>query len=145
MINEDSKNLIKFFESCSLRAYQCPAKIWTIGWGATKYANGTKVKPGDKITQQQADELLDVHIKEFEEGVKKLVKIKINDNQLGALVSFAFNCGLGNLASSTLLKKLNASDFDGADKEFQKWTKGGGQVLPGLVKRRLQEAALFKK
>ena len=84
-------------------------------------------------------------IKEFETGVKKLVKVTINDNQLGALVSFAYNCGLGNLASSTLLKKLNASDFEGADKEFQKWTKGAGKVLPGLVKRRLQEATLFKK
>lgn len=145
MINEDSKNLIKFFESCSLTAYQCPAKIWTIGWGSTKYSNGTKVKPGDKITQQQADELFDTMIKEFETGVKKLVKVTINDNQLGALVSFAYNCGLGNLASSTLLKKLNASDFEGADKEFQKWTKGAGKVLPGLVKRRLQEATLFKK
>jgi|688.fasta_scaffold1135373_2 lysozyme len=145
MINEDSENLIKFFESCSLTAYQCPANIWTIGWGSTKYSNGTKVKKGDKITQQQADELFDVMIKEFEAGVKKLVKVKINENQLGALVSFAYNCGLGNLASSTLLKKINASDFDGADNEFKKWNKGGGKVLPGLVKRRLQEAALFNK
>ena len=132
--------LIKDSEGCKLKAYKCPAGIWTIGYGQTK-----GIKEGMIWTQQQADELFDTMIKEFETGVKKLVKVTINDNQLGALVSFAYNCGLGNLASSTLLKKLNASDFEGADKEFQKWTKGAGKVLPGLVKRRLQEATLFKK
>lgn len=145
MINEDSKKLIQFFESCSLVAYQCPAKIWTIGWGATKYADGTKVKPGDKITQQQADELLLHLLSEFETGVKKLVTVPLNENQYGALVSFAYNCGLANLKSSTLLKKLNESDYDAADKEFSKWVKAGGKELPGLVKRRKKEAELFNK
>lgn len=145
MINDDSKKLIQMFESCSLKAYQCPAKIWTIGWGATKYADGRKISPNDKITQQQADELFNVLIAEFETGVKKLVKVPLTENQIGALVSFAYNCGLGNFASSTLLKKINASDFVGADKEFSKWVKAGGKQLPGLVKRRIQEAALFKK
>ncbi len=145
MINEDSKNLIKFFESCALTAYQCPAKVWTIGWGATKYKDGTKVKPGDKITQKQADELFEALLTEFEAGVKKLIKVPLSENQLGAVVSFAYNCGLGNFKTSTLLKKINASDFVGADKEFAKWTKAGGKELSGLVKRRLQESVLFKK
>ena len=127
MINEDSKNLIKFFESCALTAYQCPAKVWTIGWGATKYNDGTKVKPGDKITQKQADELFEALLTEFEAGVKKLIKVPLSENQLGAVVSFAYNCGLGNFKTSTLLKKINASDFVGADKEFAKWTKAGGK------------------
>lgn len=145
MINEESKNVIKFFESCSLIAYQCPAKIWTIGWGATKYANNKKVKAGDKITQKQADKLFDDLLAEFEKGVTKLVKVKLTDNQLGALVSFGYNCGLANLESSTLLKKVNASDFDGAAQEFGKWTKAAGKVLNGLVVRRKREAELFKK
>jgi lysozyme len=145
MINEESKNVIKFFESCSLTAYQCPAKIWTIGWGATKFANGKKVKAGDKITQKQADKLFDDLLTEFEKGVTKLVTVKLTDNQLGALVSFGYNCGLHNLESSTLLKKVTASDFEGASQEFGKWTKAAGKVLNGLVVRRKREAELFKK
>jgi lysozyme len=119
--------------------------VWTIGWGATKYKDGTKVKPGDKITQKQADELFEALLTEFEAGVKKLIKVPLSENQLGAVVSFAYNCGLGNFKTSTLLKKINASDFVGADKEFAKWTKAGGKELSGLVKRRLQESVLFKK
>jgi lysozyme len=145
MINEESKNVIQFFESCSLTAYQCPAKIWTIGWGATKFANGKKVKKGDVITQKQADKLFDDLLAEFEKGVTKLVKVKLTDNQLGALVSFGYNCGLGNLESSTLLKKVNESDFTGAAQEFGKWNKGGGKILNGLVVRRKREAELFLK
>ena len=79
--------IIKMFEGCKLEAYLCPAKIWTIGWGATFYEDGSKVKPGDKITQSKADSLLDFHYDLFEKEVKKLLKVPVNENQLGALVS----------------------------------------------------------
>jgi hypothetical protein len=80
----------------------------------------------------------------FEKAVQRLVKVKLNQNQFDALVSFAYNCGEGNLAKSTLLKRVNAGDFEGAAQEFHKWNKGGGQVLRGLVRRRKAESDLFR-
>ncbi len=132
--------LIKSSEGCKLTAYLCPAGIPTIGWGETK-----GVHLGQTITQQQADAMLAARYDEFEAGVRKLVTVPLTDNQLGALTSFAYDCGLANLASSTLLQKLNANDITGASQEFMKWTKGGGRVLPGLVTRRSAEASLFLK
>lgn len=79
----------------------------------------------------------------FEKGVSDLVKVPLNQNQFDALVSFAFNLGLGNLKSSTLLKKLNASDYIGASKEFERWNRAGGKVLNGLTRRRIAERDLF--
>lgn len=153
MINKDGQDLIKYFEACKLTAYECATslslpkakKFWTIGWGNTTYADGKKVKLGDVITQQQADELFLVILDKFEKDVLKLVKVKLNDNQLAALVSFAYNVGVGNLKSSTLLKKVNVNDFVGAKEEFGKWTKSNGKVLNGLVTRRKREADLFAK
>lgn len=130
--------LIKNSESCRLEAYLCPAQIPTIAYGKTK-----GVKLGMKISQSQAEEFLRQDLAEFEEGVKKLVKVPLTDNQFSALVSFSYNLGLGALSKSTLLKKLNAKDYAGAATEFKRWVRGGGKVLPGLVKRRAAEKALF--
>lgn len=137
-------DLIKKYEGCELKAYLCPAKIPTIGYGNTMYENGTKVKIGDQITQQRAEELL-LHIgKYFETEIKKLVKVTLTDNQLGALLSFTYNLGVGNLRVSTLLKKINANPNDPAIKdEFLKWNKAGGKVLAGLTKRRQSESDLY--
>lgn len=137
-------DLIKKYEGCELKAYLCPAKIPTIGYGNTIYENGTKVKIGDQITQQRAEELL-LHIgKYFETEIKKLVKVTLTDNQLGALLSFTYNLGVGNLRVSTLLKKINANPNDPAIKdEFLKWNKAGGKVLAGLTKRRQSESDLY--
>jgi lysozyme len=77
--------------------------------------------------------------------VDSLVKVSLNDNQYAAIVSFAFNLGVGNLKQSTLLKKLNAGDFAGAANEFAKWNKAGGKVLAGLTRRRAAEAELFRR
>ena len=132
--------IIKEFEGCKLKAYKCPADVWTIGYGHTD-----GVKEGDEITQQEADRLLASDVDLFTSGVKRLVTSDINPNQLGALVSFAFNLGLGNLRHSTLLKLVNAGDFVGAANQFPRWNKAGGKVLPGLVRRRKAEKQLFLK
>lgn len=144
-MTEKGLELIKKFEGCRLKAYQCPAKKWTIGYGATYYKDGSKVKEGDKITQEEADELLLWMIsKEYEPFVRKAVTSEINPYQLDALTSFAYNCGTGNLKKSTLLKKVNANPNDPAiGDEFAKWNKGGGQVLVGLTRRRKAETALY--
>ena len=98
---------------------------------------------GQKITAAEAELLLTVDLSRFEIGVSKLVKVFLNQNQFDALVCFSFNLGLGSLGGSTLLKKLNLGDYTGASLEFPKWTHAGGVILPGLVKRRAAEKALF--
>ncbi len=136
--------IIRKFEGLKLRAYLCPAGVWTIGYGSTFFENGSKVQEGDKITLDRADRLLFFVVTKFENEVKKIVKSEINENQLGALTSFAFNVGAGNLAKSTLLKKVNANPNDVTIRdEFMRWTKAGGKVLNGLVTRRKAEADLY--
>lgn len=130
--------LIKSFEGLELEAYLCPADIWTIGYGHTG-----NVKEGDSITKAEADELLDKDLQTFRNGVRRLVKVPLNENQFGALVSFAYNLGLGSLQNSTLLKLLNAGDYDGAADQFLRWNKSKGKVLTGLVRRREAERAVF--
>lgn len=142
MTNAATLNLIKSFEGCKLTAYPDPGTggdPWTVGYGHT----GPDVHKGLVVTQAQADALLVGDLKKFETGVAKLVKVDLTENQRGALVSFAYNCGLGNLGSSTLLKKVNARDFIGAKAEFGKWNKAGGKILAGLTRRRAAEATLF--
>jgi len=131
-------DLIKTFEGCKLEAYQDSVGIWTIGYGETK-----NVHKGMKITQKEADDMLLNRYKEFEVEVLKLVKPALNPNQLGALVSFSYNLGVGSLKSSKLLKYININDFNKASDEFLKWNKAGGKVLNGLTKRREAERKLF--
>jgi lysozyme len=131
-------DLIKKYEGLRLEAYLCPAGVWTIGYGSTK-----DVKRGDKITTQQALQCLLDDVQGAESAVHRLVKVSITQGQFDALVSFVFNLGSANLASSTLLKKLNAGDYSGAAKEFRRWVFAGGKRLAGLVKRRADEEALF--
>ena len=132
--------IIKEFEGCKLKAYLCPAGVWTIGYGHTD-----GVKEGDEITQQEADRLLASDVDLFTAGVQRLVTSDINRNQLGALTSFAFNVGLGNLRHSTLLRLVNKGDFVGAANQFSRWNKAGGKVLAGLTRRREAERKLFLK
>lgn len=138
-------DLIKEFEGFRGEAYLCPAKLPTIGYGATFYMDGSKVKLGDKITKEDAEILLNnMSEKCFGEYVDKYVTSKINPYQRDALISFAYNCGNGSLKSSTLLKKVNANPSDASIRnEFMKWTKGGGKELPGLVRRRKAESDLY--
>lgn len=134
--------LIRQFEGCRLSAYLCPAKVPTIGWGFTTW-NGKKVQLGQKITQAEADAALIKEYDDYEAKVRALVKVPVSANQLGALVSFTFNVGVGALRSSTLLKMLNAGNYAGTAQQFARWDKAGGRVLTGLTKRRAAEAALF--
>lgn len=149
-ISTNGLNLIKSFESLELIAYPDPGTggaPWTIGWGHT----GAEVHPGLTWTQAQAEQALLNDVAQFERDVTELVKVEINQNQFDALVSFAFNVGSDidsddiaeGLGDSTLLKKLNAGDYDGAADEFPKWNKSGGKVLKGLTRRRAAERDLF--
>lgn len=131
--------LIRHFETCRLVGYLCPAGIPTIGWGHT----APWVRVGDRITQERADADLQQDLENVEYQVFKAVNVHLTQGQFDALVSFTFNLGIGNLKSSTLLKKLNAGDFDGAAAEFPKWNHSNGQVLDGLTKRRKAEQQLF--
>lgn len=137
-------SIIRKFEGLKLQAYLCPANVWTIGYGSTFYENGSKVQPGDKITIDRADRLLLEMVKRFEISVKGIVRSQINENQLGALTSFAFNVGVGALNKSTLLQKVNANPNDPTIRnEFMRWTRANGKVLKGLVTRREAEANLY--
>lgn len=137
--------LIKRFEGLQLKPYRCPAGIPTIGYGNTYYPNGKKVQLTDEpITQSIADKLLESLLPPYEKAVDSFCRDDINQNQFDALVSFAYNLGVGNLQKSTLIKKvnLNPKDVSIAD-EFLKWNKSNGTVLKGLTTRRQAEADLY--
>jgi len=139
-------DIIKKHEGLRLQAYLCPAGVPTIGFGNTFYEDGTRVKMGDRITRDRAEKLLLHVVEAFAVQVDRLIISKINANQRAALVSFAYNVGIGNLQRSTLLRKVNANPNDPSIRiEFMKWTKARGQVLRGLVVRRQDEANLYFK
>lgn len=146
VINHDAKqiamNTIKVFEGCRLNAYQCSAKVWTIGYGHTK-----GVVEGMVITQEQAEAYFESDIMEFLLPVQKQVGNICNANQIAALTSFAFNIGNEALRKSTLLKiiKKNTQNFPAIRKEFMRWVNADGKVIEGLQKRRKEEANLFEK
>ena len=138
---ETSQNgieLIKEFEGRRLVAYQDSVGVWTIGYGHTKDVWEERL-----IIKSTADRLLAEDLAEFEKYLDSLVKVELNQNQFDALISWTFNLGVGNLIESTLLKKLNAGDYDAIPDEIRRWNKAGGEVLEGLVRRREAEAALF--
>ena len=142
--SEAGVDLIKQFEGCKLTAYKCPAGVWTIGYGHTTMAGEPTVVEGMKITAVEATNILKRDLKKFEAGVDAVVKVPLEQHQFDALVSFAFNVGLGALGKSTLLRKLNAGDYAAVPAELMKWTKAGGKELPGLVRRRRAEAGMWR-
>jgi len=137
--------LIKKFEGFRSKPYLCPAKICTIGYGATFYPDGKKVTMNDKaITEEEGVALLKSMLSKFEQYVDSYCIDTITQNQFDALVSFCYNLGPNNLKSSTLLKKVNANPNDETIRaEFMKWTKASNKVLKGLVLRRQAEADLY--
>ncbi|SCX19548.1 lysozyme [Agrobacterium rosae] len=142
--NKAGIDLIKRWEGCVLTCYLCPANIPTIGVGTTKGLTRSDV--GKKtITMAEAERLLKEDLARFEADVTRLVKVPVNENQFSAMVSLAYNIGTGAFSSSTLLRLVNAKDYAGAAKQFDRWNKGGGKVLKGLVNRRNDEEALFRK
>ena len=131
--------LIKHFESFKSTAYICPAGVLTIGYGTT-----IGVKRGQVVTEAQATSLLARDLKKFEAEVIRLVKVPVTQCQFDALVSFAYNCGAAALASSTLLKLLNARQYHLVPDQFLRWNRGGGRVLAGLTRRRKSEVWLWQ-
>lgn len=139
---EAALGLIKQFEGCHLTAYPDPATggdPWTIGWGAT----GPGINKGVVWTQAAADARLAQDVKRFADGVRGVVKAPANPNQLGAMISLAYNIGLSNFSGSTLLRKFNAGDYAGAQAQFARWNRAAGKVMRGLTRRRAAEASVF--
>ena len=139
-VSQKCVDLIKHFEGFEDTAYLCPANVWTIGYGRTR-----NVKEGDRITEPQAERDLLEELEEFKHQVLHSVKVELTQNELDALTSWTYNLGVGNLNSSTLLKKLNAGSKDEVPAEMLRWNKAGGEVLAGLTKRREAEAELWAK
>lgn len=151
-INAAGLAIIKEFEGLRLRAYLCPAGVWTIGWGHT----GPDVHSGLVISEAKAEVLLRGDLDQFEAAVRRLAPVA-SDNQFSAMVSFAFNLGADEdadtiaegLGDSTLLRKHNAGDYVGAAAQFASWDKarvnGKLQSLDGLKRRRAGEAALYRR
>lgn len=141
-----ANEIIKEFEGLRLEAYQDSVGIWTIGYGNTYYLDGKAVRKGDKITKQEADYLFNHTVDLFASNVRKLVHVQLTSNQFEAIVSLAYNIGIGAFKSSTLLKKLNVNPNDPAIRnEFLKWKMAGGKEIKGLLNRRIKESDLYFK
>ncbi len=164
-LSKAGADLMHRYEGCRNKPYLCPAHIWTIGYGHVLYQEQIRLpmvrvegketpmirkemplKPEDNRvwTKEEIDELFRDDVGTFERGVLRLVPGVVGrQGAFDALVSISFNFGLGNLQRSTIRMRANRGDWDGAAEAFRVWTKGGGKVLPGLVKRREAEIALF--
>lgn len=149
--------MIKHHEGVKATAYRCPARLWTIGVGHVIDPTHARVPFADRLSlelpagwnrtlsQDEIDDILRKDLARFEAGVKRLCPGELTQGQFDALVSFAFNVGLGSLQKSTLRMKHNRGDFEGAADEFLKWCKAGGRVLRGLLNRRKDERELYLK
>jgi lysozyme len=146
-LTNDGIELLHRYEGLRLNSYLCPAKVPTIGYGNTFYEDGTKVKLGQSITLERANELFNNIVEiSFCRKIRGLIISEINNNQFSALVSLAYNVGIGNFKKSTLLKKVNINPNDPTiAREFLKWNKAGGIVLLGLTRRRISESNLYFK
>lgn len=135
-------NLIKRFEGCRLKAYKCPAAIWTIGYGTTRYPDGKPVKEGEEISLYRAESLLTYDVNKFASHIK----VNVNQNQFDALVSFAYNVGVGAFNGSTLKKLVVANPGDKLIRnQFMRWVAKGSAYTKGLTNRRKAEADLYFK
>ena len=155
MLDKKVLDLIVHHEGCKLRPYQCPALLWTVGVGHVIDPNHARVPLAERkalaipsgwdrvLKMEEVDEILAKDLARFESGVQRLCPSGLTTGRFGALVSFAFNVGLGNLQNSTLRMKHNRGDFEGAAEEFLKWNKAGGKELKGLTTRRKDERALY--
>lgn len=139
--------LCKQFEGFRAKPYLCPAGIPTIGYGSTYYADGRKVTLQDEPIEEPQAEALLMHELEttYLPGVlRNCPGLAVDERKLNAIVDFAYNLGVGRLQTSTLKRKINAQDWEGAQEQLMLWVRGGGKVLPGLVRRRTAESALLR-
>lgn len=145
-LNQATINRIKQSEGLRLVAYPDPGSKdglpITIGYGTTRI-NGNPVPRNLKITEKQAEEYLRNDLEKFADGVRKLIKVRLNDNQFGALVSFAYNIGLEAFKKSTLLRLLNTGDYNSVPAQMRRWNKNDGKVMQGLINRREDEIKLW--
>ena len=139
-LGERGTEILKYFEGCKLTAYQDSVGVWTIGYGHTK-----GVFDGMTITQEEAEQMLLTEHEEYEGYIENMVTVPLTQNQFDALVVWIYNLGPTNFKNSTLLKELNAGNYNAAGQEITRWNKAGGKVLAGLVKRREAEAELFNE
>jgi len=146
-LNESSLALLKEFEGLRLRAYRDVAGYWTVGYGhlitKREHLNAYELDKYSQITENMAEDLLKSDLSVAKSSVLNLIRVPLNDNQFGSLVSFTYNLGSGALQRSTLRSKLNRGDYDGAAFEFPKWVYAGGRVVRGLVRRRWAEVELY--
>ena len=155
-VSDAAKAMIKHHEGVRMRPYRCPALLWTVGVGHVIDPKHTSIPFNERrnlpipdgwdrqLTMGEVDDILSQDLARFERGVSRLCPAALgNQGIFDALVSFSFNVGLGNLQRSGLRMKTNRGEFDDAAQEFLKWTKAGGRVLPGLVKRRRDEMAMY--
>jgi lysozyme len=142
-MTEEGLALIRAFEGFRSEAYRCPAGVWTIGYGHTSRAGPPEVTSRLNMTEPEAAAVLARDVDSFMREVRACLKRELTDAQFSALVSFAFNVGIGNLKSSSVLKAINSGDLDSVPRRLNLWVKAGGRVLPGLVRRRAAEAQLF--
>lgn len=147
-------DLVKEFEGFEEKAYLCPAGKWTVGYGFTRIIDKVTGKrrsviKGDTMSKEEANQFLIDEVNEHYDHIKPMIKVPLNQEQLDAVACFNFNVGAGNFKTSTLLKKINAKDFDGAALEFLKWDKARDPKtkqlisLKGLTRRREAEKELF--
>jgi lysozyme len=153
--NEAGIKILHEFEDCKLKAYKCPAGVWTIGWGNTFYEDGSRVREGDLITQERADSLFKVILSRFEDQAKRAITSQVNENQFSAFVSALYNIGPGsrrksglirlkNGQPSTLLRLINANPTNPSIRnQFMVWISTGSGFENGLRRRRRAEADLY--
>lgn len=154
-VSDTAKSVIAHHEGVRLKPYRCPARLWTIGIGHVLYPEQAKLSMEDRIkypirpednrifTMDEVNAILAADLQRFERGVLRYCPTGITQGRFDALVSFAFNVGLGTLQRSTLRQKHNRGDYDGAADEFLKYCLGGGKVLKGLLNRRKDERAMY--
>lgn len=155
-ISAKAVEMIKHHEGVRQKPYRCPARLWTVGVGHVIVPDHCNVKFEErlglecpapwnrKLTMEEVDAILKADLERFERGVLRMCPGAVGrQGVFDALVSFSFNVGLGNLQRSGIRMRTNRGDYAGAADEFLKWTKAAGKVLPGLVKRRKDERALY--
>ena len=143
--NDAGIEIIKHFEGWSAKAYQDPIGIWTIGYGSIWDLDGERVTGSTPVlTEAEGEQLLRRELHHVEKAVSRLILVELTENAFSSLCSFTYNLGSTRLKSSTLRAKLNRGDYMGASAEFPKWRRAGGRILPGLVRRRVEERKLFE-
>jgi len=138
-ISEDGLELIKKFEGCETTAYQDSVGVWTIGFGHTK-----GVEEGQTCSIEDAESMLADEMDEYEGYINNMVKVDLQQHEFDALVAWVYNLGPTNLGESTMLKVLNGGQFDRVPEEMNRWTRAGGKILEGLVRRRQAESLMFQ-